>query len=149
MNIVTAFITNSQPTKLVQPGKRSLHHPAENPKSATISCSAFGKKGIYAQLTQCVSMGLTVISSIALNTIRSLTRTTHLTCDWRNRLNQRQKLSDIMAVGSSNFHCKGYAIGIGDNVMFRAQFPSIRCIRASFRPQKRLALRPNVELRAW
>ena len=136
MNIVTAFITNSQSTKLVQPRKCSLDHPAENPQPAAVFRSAFGQKGIYTQLTQCISMGLTVIGSIALNTIRSLTRTAHLTCDRRNRLNQRQKLSDIMAVGSGNFHCERDTIGIGDNVMFRPQFPSIRCIRARFRPPK-------------
>jgi hypothetical protein len=136
MNIVTAFITNSQSTKLVQPRKRSLDNPAENSQPAAVFRPAFGQKGIYTQLTQCISMGLTVIGSIALNTIRSLTRTTHLTCDRRNRLNQRQKLSYIVAVGSGNFHCERDTICVGDKVMLRPQFPSIRCIRARFRPPK-------------
>jgi len=136
MNIVTAFITNSQSTKLVQPGKCSLDYPAKDSQPATIFRSAFCQNRIYTQLTQCISMGLTVIGSIALNTIRSFTRTTHLTCDWGNRLNQRQKLSYIVAVSSCDFYRKRDTVGIGDNVMFRPQFPSIRCIRARFRPPK-------------
>jgi len=136
MNIMTTFITNSQSAKLVHPGKCALDHPAKDSQSAAVFRSAFCQNRIYTQFTQCISMGLTVIGSITLNTIRSLTRTTHLTCDWRNRLNQRQKLSYIVAVSSCDFHCKRDAVGIGDNVMFRPQFPSIRCIRARFRPPK-------------
>lgn len=136
MNIITAFITNSQPAKLMQPSKRSLDHPTKNSKAASLFCPAFGQNRIYAQLTQCISMWLAVIGSITLNTIRSLARMTHLACYWRNRLNQRQKLGYIVAVSSCNFHCERDSIGIGDNVMFRPQFPSIRCIRARFRPPK-------------
>ena len=136
MDIVTAFITNSKPSKLMQPSKRSLDHPAEYTKAAAVFRPAFCQNRIYTQLTQRISMRLTVIGSIALNTIRSLTRTTHFTCYRRNRLDQRQKLSYIVAVGSSNFRCERDAVSIGDNVMFRPQFPSIRCIRARFRPPK-------------
>ena len=136
MNIITTFITNSQPTKLVQPGKCTLHHPAKYTKATAVFSSAPGQNRIYTQMTQCISMGLTIVGSITLNAIRSLARATHLTCDWRNRLNQRQKLSYIVAVSSCNFYRERDAVGIGDNVMFRPQFPSIRCIRARFRPPK-------------
>jgi len=136
MNIITTFITNSQSTKLVQPRKRSLDHPAENSQPAAISRSTFGQKRIYAQLMQCISMGLTVISSITQNAIRSFTRMTYFARNRRNRLNQRQKLSYVMAVGSGDFHRKRDTICVGDKVMFRPQFPSIRCIRARFRPPK-------------
>jgi len=136
MNIITTFITNSQSAKLVQPGKCTLDHPAEDSQPTAMCRSAFCQNRIYTEFMQYISMGLTVIGSITLNTIRSLTRMTHLACDWRNRLNQRQKLSYIVAVGSCDFHCERDAIGIGDNVMFRPQFPSIRCIRARFRPPK-------------
>jgi hypothetical protein len=136
MNIITPFITNSKPSKLMQPSKRSLDHPAEYTKAAAVFRPAFCQNRIYTHLTQRISMRLTIIGSIALNTIRSLTRTTHLTRDRRNRFNQRQKLSYVVAVGSGNFHCERDAVSIGDNVMFRPQFPSIRCIRARFRPPK-------------
>jgi len=136
MNIVTTFVTNSKPSKLMQPSKCSLNHPAEYTKTTAVFRPAFCQNRTYTQLTQRSSMSLTVIGSITLNTIRSLTRTTHLTCYRRDRLNQRQKLSYIVAVGSGNFHCERDAVSIGDNVMFRPQFPSIRCIWARFRPPK-------------
>jgi len=136
MNIVTAFITYSQSTKLVQPRKSSFDYPAENPQVTAVFCSAFRQKGIYTQLTQCLSMGLAIISSITLNTIRSFARTTHFTCDRRNRPYQWQKLRDTMTVCSGYFHRERDTVAIGDNMMFRPQFPSIRCIRARFRPPK-------------
>ena len=136
MNIITAFITNSQSAKLMQPGKRSLDHPAENSQPAAVFRSALCQKRIYTQLTQCISMGLAVVSSVTQNTIRSFPRTTYLARNRRNRLNQRQKLSYVMAVGSGDFHCERDTICVGDKVMFRPQFPSIRCIRACFCPPK-------------
>ena len=136
MNIITAFITNSQSTKLVQPGKRPLNHPTEYTQPAAVFGSAFGQNRFYTQLTQSISMGLTVIGSIALNTIRSLTRTAYLAGNRRYRFNQRQKLSHIMAVGPGELHRQWDPVGIGDEVMFRARFPSIRRIWARFRPPK-------------
>jgi len=136
MNVITTFITNSQSAKLMQPGKCTLDHPAKHTQSAAVFRSAFGQNRAYTKFTQCISMWLTVIGSVTLNTIRFLTRTTHFACDRRNRSNQWQKLSYIVAVGSRDFYCEGDTIGIGDNVMFRPQFPSIRCIRARFRPPK-------------
>ena len=130
MNIITAFITNSQATKLVQPGKRPLNHPTEYTQPAAVFGSAFGQNRIYAQLTQSISMRLTVVSSITLDTVWSFTRATHLACYRRYRFNQRQKLSNIVPIGPRDFHRERDTVGIGDNVMFRAQFPSIRCIRA-------------------
>jgi hypothetical protein len=136
MNIVTAFIADSQPTKLVQPGKCSLDYPAKYTKAATVFRSAFGQNRIYTQVTQGLAMRLAIVCPVALNTIRSLTGTTHFTCDRRNRLYQWQKLGDIMTVCSSYFHRKRDTVGISYKVMFRPQFPSIRCIRARFRPPK-------------
>ena len=114
MNIITAFITNSQSTKLVQPSKCSLDHPAKYTKATAVFSSAFCQKRIYAQLMQCISMGLTVISSITQNAIRSFTRMTYFARNRRNRLNQRQKLSYVMAVGSGDFHRKRDTICVGD-----------------------------------
>jgi len=136
MNVITAFITNPKPAKLVQPGKRSFNHPTEHTQPAAVFGSAFGQNRIYAQLTQSISMRLTVVSSITLDTVWSFTRATHLACYRRYRFNQRQKLGYIVAVGPRDFHRERDTVGIGDKVMFRPQFPSIRCIRARFRPPK-------------
>lgn len=136
MNIITSFITNSQSAKLMQPGKCAFHHPAKYTQAAAVFRSAFCQNRTYAKFVQFVSMWLTVVSSISLNIIRFLTRTTYLACNWRNRSDQWQQLSYIMTIGPGDFHCERDSIGISDNVMFRPQFPSIRCIRTRFRPPK-------------
>lgn len=136
MNIIAAFITHSQSTKLMQPSKCSFNHPAKHTEATAVFGSAFGQNRINPQAMQCISMRLAIIGSITLNTIRSLTRVTDFACNGWNRLNQWQKLSHIMTVCSGYFCCERDAVGIRDNVMFRPQFPSIRCIRARFRPPK-------------
>ena len=136
MNIVAAFITNSESAKLVKPRKRSLDHPAEDAQSAAVFCSAFGQNCIYAHFSQYNSMRLAVVGSIALHTLRTFPRTSHFAGYRRNRLNQRHKLGNVMTVGACQFHRERDAACIGDNVMFRPQLPSIRRIRAGFRPPK-------------
>ena len=56
------------------------------------------------KLTQRFAMGLTVIGTIALDTIRPLARAPNLIRYRRNRLDQWQQLGHIMAVRSGELH---------------------------------------------
>ena len=136
MDIIPAFIANTQSAKLMQPGKCAFDHPPENAQPTAVARSALGQNRTDAKLTQRLAMGLAVIGTVALNTIRPPARTPYLARDRRNRLDQRQQLRHVMPVGSGELHRERDSIGIGDNVMFRPQLPSIRRIRARFRPPK-------------
>ena len=136
MNIVATFITNTESAKLSQPRDCPLDHPSEYAQSAAVFRSSFRQKGIYAEFPQCSSMRLAVVGPVALHTLGSLARAARLSGDRRNRLDKRHKLGDVVAVGARQFHRERDAARIGDDVMFRPQLPSIRRIRACFRPPK-------------
>ncbi len=45
MNIGSFFVADSQATKLIQPGKGSLHHPSPATKAAAISVLRIARRG--------------------------------------------------------------------------------------------------------
>ena len=136
MNITTTLITNSQPAKLVQPGKRAFYYPTSFAQPATIGCSTFGQQGFNLQKSQCNPVWLRIIATIALNNTRTLTgSTTPASYRW-NCFNQWKKLCNIVAVSTSQSKCKRYPISIGDYMMFAAAFTSISGVWTRFLPPK-------------
>lgn len=136
MNLRATFIANPPSTELMQPRQSSLNNPAINTQATTVFCSTFSQNWLYTELTQGAAVWLRIITTIALNTVRSFARSAPLACDWWDRIHQRHKLGDIMAICTGKFYHKRDSICVGDNMVFRAQFPSIRGIRARFRPPK-------------
>jgi len=134
MNIVTPFIPYFQPPKLVQPGQRTFHHPAIYPQTAAMFGSPFGQYRADAYFTQGLAMWFGVITAIAVKTLEAISRTTRLSGNGRNSVDQRQQLRHIMTIGTAELYDYRQSIGISQQVMFRPQFPSIRRIGARFRP---------------
>lgn len=136
MNFTTTFIANSQPAKLVQPRQRSFNNPTVSAQAAAVFGPASGQHCFYANLVQNLSVRSRIICTVTLNTVRTLQRSSAFACNWRNSFNQGQKLRDIVTISSGEFYSQRRAASICNHVMFRPQFPSIRCIRARFRPPK-------------
>lgn len=136
MNIRTTLITNSQSTKLVQPGKGTLNHPTSFAQATAISGSSFSQQCLDVQKSQDNPVWLRIITSITLNNSRSFSRMTLLTSYRRNCLNQWDKLSDIMTVCTSDSCRERNSISIGNYMVLTAVFASVRGIWACFLPPK-------------
>ena len=136
MNIRTSLVTNSQPPKLVQPGKSTFYHPASFAQAATISSSSFGQQCFYFQKSQGKPMWLRIIAAITLDNIRSFSWSSSLAFYWWNCLNQRKKLSNIMAICTGKFYCKRDTIAVSYYMVLTAVFASIRGVWSGFLPPK-------------
>jgi len=136
MNVITLFITDTKPSVLMQPRQTTLNHPAVNPKPTAIFGSTLGKKMKDSPASKLHSVWLTIISPVSKKTIRTLNRPAYFAGDWRNAINQRQQLRDIVTVGTGQPHRKGDAIGICYHMMFRAPFAAICGVWACFCPPK-------------
>jgi hypothetical protein len=77
-------------------------------------------------------MRLGIISSVSLKKLWPAARSTALAFDAWNPVDQREQLGNIMTVGSGQGNGQGDAVGIGEQMMFAAQFASIRGIWAGF-----------------
>ena len=136
MNIRTTLITNSQPAKLMQPGKGTLNYPTSFAQTATISCSSFSQQGFDIQESQSKPVWLRIIATITLNDLGSFSRSPSFACYWWNCIDQRKKLGNIMTIGTGNCCCKRHSVSIGNYMVLTAVFASIRGVWACFLPPK-------------
>lgn len=136
MNITTTLITNSQPAKLMQPGKCAFHYPASFAQPATVRCSTLGQQRFDLQNSQSDTVWLRIIGTITLNNIRTLTRSaTSASYRW-NSFNQWKKLRHVVAISTGDNGSKRYPVGVGNYMMLTAVFASISGVWASFLPPK-------------
>ena len=136
MNIRTPFIANSQPTKLMQPGKGTLNYPTSLTQATAISGSSFGQQRFDIQKSQSKPVWLRIIPAITLNNIRSFSRTSLFACYRWNCLNQRKKLGNIVTISAGNCGCKRHSVSIGNYMVLTAVFAPIRGVWAGFLPPK-------------
>ena len=136
MNIITSFITNPKATVLMQPRQTAFNHPTIDTQSTAITCSTFRQDRNNTFFTNYFTMRFRILAAIALHRIRSFARTSNFASNRRNCFNQRQQLCNIVAVGTSQFHRQWNAIGVRNQMVFRAVFAAICGIWASFRPPK-------------
>ena len=136
MNIRTTFITNSQPAKLMQPGKCTFYYPASFAQPATVRCSTLGQQRFDLQNSQSDTVWPRIIGTVTLNNIRALTRLTTLSSYRWNRFNQWKKLRYVVAVSTGDNSSKRYPVGVGNYMMLTAIFASISGVWAGFLPPK-------------
>jgi len=136
MNIRTPFITNSQPAELMQPSKGTFNYPASFTQTAAIFSSSFGQQCFDSQNSQGKPMWLRIIAAIALDNIRSFSRSSSLAFYRWNCLNKWKKLSNIVAIGTGKFYSKRDTVAVSYYMVFTAIFASIRGVWARFLPPK-------------
>jgi len=136
MNVGATFIPDAQPPMLEEPGNGPLHNPAVDAQATTMRGATPGQKWENTSLTQLPPVRLRVIGPVSLDPIGSPAGPSHFARDRRDRIDQRQQLRDVVAIGSGDLHGQGNALRIGDQMVLGARFASIRRIRAGLRPPK-------------
>ena len=130
MDIRSFFKANPQTAELMKPTVRAFDNPSKHAQTATVLGVAFGQHRLNATPSQSLAMGFGIVRSIALNTFGA-SPPSALATDFGNRLHQRDQLRYVVSIGSRQRCGQRDAVGIGENVMFRARFAAICGIRAS------------------
>ena len=136
VNIIAFFISNTKTPILVQPRDGTFYYPTIDTQAASVFSPSFSQQGDNSSVTKLSPMWLRVIAPVAKKAVGMLKRSANLACDWRDTVNQRQKLRDVVTVGAGQYHRKRNTIGICYQMMFRAFFTPIRGIWACFCPPK-------------
>lgn len=134
VDVIPAFVSNSESTELMKPCNGSLHHPPELPQSTAVLGPALGQERLDPSPSQILPQRFRIVRAIPIQTFWSLPRSAGLAHDRRNRLDQRDGLSHIMPIGTGQFEGQGETVALGKEVMLAPQFPSIRRVRARFFP---------------
>jgi hypothetical protein len=94
-----AFVTNLEPSKRVQPGKRTLHWPTRFSTPTVVRRAEFCEHRRDAALTQALlPMGSGTVASVALHELRLVQRTSPLASDVGNDIDQRIELGNVVTV---------------------------------------------------
>ncbi len=128
------FVTDSQSAILMQPTQRTLHRPAGFAKTTSVRAVASGQQRAAATLTQRLSVRFGVIRPVSLHHLEPPARPARFARDLWNRIDQRQQLRDVVAVGRRQEGNHRRAVAIGQYMVLGTVFPAIYRARTRFFP---------------
>jgi hypothetical protein len=134
MNVSAPFVAHSQASQVMQPGEGALHHPATFAQAAAMRRTSFCQQRPDATPPECFSMGLRVISAVALHGLRTPARAASFAIDLWHRIEQRQQLSNVVSVGSGQHNAQRHAPALGQQMMLGACLAAVYRAGAGFFP---------------
>jgi len=136
MDVRPPFVSDAQPAVLMQPRQRPFDDPPVYTQPAAVFGASLRKNGLDASTAKELPVRFGIIRSIPLHRVGLVAGVASASRDSRNRIDQRNQLSDIVTVRPGQSGGQRDAVGVADHVMFAPQFPSIRWIRPRLRPPK-------------
>lgn len=132
MNVRTAIEADAEAAILVQPGQGSFDRPAESAQAAAVRLAALGDDRGDAAGQQGQGPDFALVGAVGEQRPRSSFRSAGLARDWRYGVDQRDQLSDVVAIRAGEDRRERDAVAVGEDVVFRAGLAPIRGIRAGF-----------------
>jgi hypothetical protein len=136
------FVPNAQAPELFEPTDRPLNEPSEYPQLAAMLPAPFPQHRLDTTTTQFLPIVLIVVSTVSLQSFRTLSWPTYLARDGRHLVDQSNGFQVIIAVSRGQSQGDGHALRIGQQVRFATELAPIywtgACLRsAADRPKVR------------
>lgn len=137
MDVITLLVTNPKSSLLEEPSKDPFDDAAVFSQTAPVGCvpscdpgnDPLGPEGP-------ANLFLGIIGSVRIQLHWPFAPSTARAFDGRNRIHQWHRQLGVMDIGPGLDHRERDPLAIADEMPFRAVFPAIRGIGASFRPPK-------------
>jgi hypothetical protein len=136
VNAGPTFVAQVEAAKPMQPRQRAFHNPPRATEPAAMRRAALRELGIDPAAMQRVAVRLRIVAPVALNQRRFARGATRTAAERRNRVDQRQQLGDVVAVGGGQDRRQRDASRLGENVVFRPRLTAIGWVRSSFFPPR-------------
>lgn len=134
MNVSPTLEANTKTTEVVKPRMSTFDNPAEFAQTTAVFCPAPGDHRFDTALAEPLTMRLGVVATVCVDDFRLLKRPAAHAANWRDRINERQQLGDVVAVRAGQDCADGDAIRIDEDVMLGTRSRTIRGVRTSFSP---------------
>jgi hypothetical protein len=134
VNAGPTFVAQVEAAKPMQPRQRAFHNPPRATEPAAMRRAALRELGIDPAAMQRVAVRLRIVAPVALNQRRFARGATRTAAERRNRVDQRQQLGDVVAVGGGQDRRQRDASRLGENVVFRPRLTAIGWVRSTFFP---------------
>ena len=138
MDVVSFFVSDSQPSLLEEPSEDAFDDttmPSQAASMIDIPLGYFGDDSPFSQWSSYFYLG--IVSAIGIQFVRPAPSSSTRALDCRDGIHQGNSLLGVVFVGSGLDHRERDAFAVTDDVPFRAVFPAICGIGASFLPPKR------------
>mgnify|MGYP006265259467 CR=1 FL=1 len=138
MDVVSFFVSDSQPSLLEEPSEDAFDDttmPSQAASMCDMSLCYFRDDSPLSQRSSYFCLG--IVSAIGIQFVRPASSSSTRSLDCRDGIHQGNSLLGVVFVGSGLDHRERDAFAVTDDVPFRAIFPAICGIGASFLPPKR------------
>jgi hypothetical protein len=136
VNTGSTFVAQVEATEPMQPGQCAFDDPPRPTEPTAMGRATFGELSVDPAAVQRVAMRLRVVAPIALNQGRLADRATWTSAQRRDRVDQRQQLGDVVAIGGGQQRRQRDAASLGENVVLRPRLTAIGWVRSSFFPPR-------------
>ena len=136
VDVIASFVTDAQPSVLMQPTESALHHPTDCPQPRLFVGTAFRNHRFNSSNAQEQAMGRRVIRFVRKQAVRPSARPPTFPLHRGYGIDQGKQLGHVGDIGRRERCRQGNAIRIRDDVVFRAAFRTIGGIGAGFDPPK-------------
>lgn len=109
----------------------TFDYPSILSESAAVLSAALRENGFNASIAQFLSVCFGVVSAISINDLRLLQRPTANATDGGNRIDKRQQLRDVVAIGTAQDKRERYPICVGRDMVLGTGSRAIYGVRPS------------------
>ena len=132
MDLGPALEAHQQTSELMQPGDGALDGPADLPEARSVGRSAASDHGADTASTQLGAVGVVVIAAVGNEHPRAPARAAGAPRDRRHGVDQRDQLSDVVAVAAAQADRERDARGVDEKVVLGAGPAPVDRARARF-----------------
>jgi hypothetical protein len=134
MDLGKSFVAHSKTMEIMEPSMSTFDYPSIFSQATAMLGSAPRKNGFDTSIAQFLPVYVGVVSTIGVGDFRLFQRATANTADGWNRVNERQQLCDVVAIGTGQDDRKWHPICVGSNMVLGARSRAIYRVRPSFWP---------------
>lgn len=135
MNIVSSFVADAEPTKLMQPRDGSLDDPAIDTQATAMRAKAAGQPWLNMAGLQLSPMRIGIVASITIHPLGTTAGAAAFAFERRDGFHQGHQLRDIVRIRTGQDHGQWNALRIRNEVVFAARFRLIGGVPACFFPR--------------
>ena len=121
MDVIAYLPTDAQATEPVQVGESSLDDPALGAKTGAVLGTAAGDLRLHAEVPDQAAVLVVVVAAVGQHHIRAAPGPAAFAPHRRHGLQERDQLSDVVAVAASQGRGERNTRGVGDQVMLAAR----------------------------
>jgi len=134
VNVGPTFEANAKTTEVVKPRMCTFDNPAEFAQTTSVPCPALGNHWLDVALAKFLAMRLGVVATVCVDDLGFVKRPATYAANRWNGVNQRQQLSDVVAIRACQDRADRNAIGVYEDVVLGTRSRAIRGVRTSFSP---------------